>query len=71
MLRKSGRVAARIIVRKNGTYEMVEILQETPPGFGFKEAYIKYLDTATFKPATQNGRPIDVYYRLVIDFTLQ
>jgi hypothetical protein len=70
MLRKSGVVVARLIVKKDGSFEVVEIQQETPPGFGFKEAYLQYLNSGTFKPATQNGRPIDVYYKFGINFTL-
>jgi hypothetical protein len=71
ILRRSGRVKVRLIIRKNGEYEVVRIMEENPPDFGFGEACIQYLGQSTWKPATQNGRPIDVYFELTIMFNLK
>lgn len=71
ILRRAGRVKVRLIIRKNGTYEVVKVLEENPPDFGFGDACLEYLKSSRWQPATQNGRPIDVYFELTIMFNLK
>lgn len=71
ILRRAGKVKVRLIIRKNGTYEVVRVMAETPPDFGFGEACLQYLKQSSWKPAIQNGRPIDVYFELTIMFNLK
>jgi hypothetical protein len=70
IMRRSGEVKVRLIVHKDGSFEIVRIEYEKPPGFGFGEACRQYLAETTFDPAMQNGRPVEVYYNLVIQFSL-
>jgi TonB family protein len=67
MMRRSGKVTARVIVKKDGSYEIVQILKETPPDFGFADAFRQYLQQCgKFKPATRNGKPVEVYYNITL-----
>lgn len=71
IMRRSGEVKVRLIVHKDGSFEIVRIEYEKPPGFGFGDACRQYLAETTFKPAMQNGRPVEVFYNLVIQFSLR
>lgn len=71
ILRRAGAVKVRLIIRKNGDFEVLKVLWEKPPDFGFGEAALEYLQGSKWKPATQNGRPIDVYFEITIQFNLQ
>jgi TonB family protein len=71
ILRRAGKVKVRLIIRKNGSYEVVKVLEENPPDFGFGDACLEYLKSSRWQPATQNGRPIDVYFELTIMFNLK
>lgn len=70
ILRRNGAVKVRLIIRKNGDFEILRVISENPPDFGFAEAAMEYLQGSRWKPATQNGRPIDVYYEITIEFKL-
>lgn len=71
ILRRSGQVRVRMIVYRTGEWKVVGITEETPPDMGFGDACLAYLKTSVWQPATQNGRPIDVYYDLTIRFNLE
>lgn len=71
ILRRNGRVKVRLIIRKNGEFEILKIMEENPPDFGFGEAAKQYLLQSIWKPALQNGRPIDVFYEITIVFALR
>ena len=71
ILRRSGQVKVRLIIRKDGSYEVLRVEREDPPGFGFGDAMLQYLKQSSWKPATQNGRPIDVYFDLTVNFSLK
>lgn len=70
ILRRNGRVRVRLLIRKNGDFEILRIMEENPPDFGFGQAAMQYLLQSKWKPAMQNGRPIDVYYEITILFNL-
>jgi hypothetical protein len=71
MMRARGLVSARIIVYKDGSYEVVKIISETPEGFGFAGAFKQYLEQCgSFKPATRNGRPVDVITTLTLEWKM-
>ena len=67
--RIQGVVIVQAIIDKQGNVTNVKVLKGLPMG----------LDTAAkdairgwkFEPATLNGKPVDVYYNLTVNFTLQ
>jgi protein TonB len=38
---------------------------------GLDQAAVEAVRTWRFRPATLNGRPVDVYYNLTVNFRLQ
>lgn len=63
-----GKVLIRAVVRKDGSVDRAEILTDQP--FGLGEAARRAVQQWRFRPATYQGRPIDVYYTVSFDFTL-
>ncbi len=63
-----GQVLIRAVVRSNGSVDRAEILKDQP--FGLGEAARQAVQNWRFRPATYQGRPIDVYYTVSFDFTL-
>ena len=48
----------------------IEILRSNRPNMGFEDAALAAVKQWRYEPATQNGRPVDVYFTVVVDFTL-
>jgi TonB family protein len=63
----SGRVTLQAVVKKDGSVGDIQVLQSPDPKFGFVEAAIAAVKQWRYKPAMQNGRPIDVYFTIVVD----
>lgn len=63
-----GTVVVRAVVRRNGRVGDVEILRDLPYGLG--EAAASAVRRWRFRPATYQGRPIDVYYNVTVNFRL-
>lgn len=68
ILKRSGLVKLRLIVRKNGAWELDHLISEAPAEFGFADAAVEYLQSSIWKPATRNGVPLDVYFELTMMF---
>ncbi len=66
-----GTVILQAVIRKNGTVRNVTILKSPGPKFGFDEAAIAAVRQWRYKPGLQNGKPVDVYFTVVVDFVLQ
>jgi protein TonB len=68
-----GKVYIRFVVEKDGTVSNVVVLKQ-PAGEGgtllAKEAVRVVRKLEKFKPATQNGKPVRVYYTLPVTFKL-
>ena len=64
-----GRVVLRGIVRRDGTIDDVQIVQDQPYGLG--DAAREAVSRWRFRPATHRGEPIDVYYTVTVNFRLQ
>lgn len=67
--RVQGVVIVQAIVDKNGTVQDVKILKGLP--MGLDKAAVDSIKTWKFEPATLNGKPVDVYFNLTVNFTLQ
>jgi TonB family protein len=64
-----GKVVVRGIVRRDGTIDNVEIIQDLELGLG--EEARRAVSQWRFRPATYRGEPIDVYYTVTVNFKLQ
>jgi TonB family protein len=64
-----GKVVVRGIVRRDGTIDNVEIIQDLEAGLG--EEARRAVSRWRFRPATLRGEPIDVYYTVTVNFRLQ
>jgi protein TonB len=67
--RIQGVVIVQAIINKQGDVENVKVLKGLP--MGLSEEAVKAIKKWRFKPATLNGKPVDVYYNLTVNFRLQ
>ena len=67
--RIQGVVIVQAIIDKQGNVTNVKVLKGLP--MGLDQAAVESIKTWKFKPATLNGKPVDVYYNLTVNFTLQ
>ncbi len=67
--RIQGVVIVQAIVTKEGNVQDVKVLKGLP--MGLDTAAADAVKKWKFKPATLNGKPVDVYYNLTVNFTLQ
>jgi len=49
----------------------IQVLRSPGSKFGFDEAAIAAVKQWRYKPGLQNGKPVDVYFTIVVDFVLQ
>lgn len=64
-----GRIICRFIVRKDGAVSDVEVLREIDPSLDAEAVRVIEL-MPDWKPGTQHGKPVSVYYTLPINFSL-
>lgn len=69
--RVGGRVVLQAVIRESGFVDSVEVLGCTRPGYGLEESAIAAVEQWRYRPATLAGRPIAVYFTIVVDFSLQ
>ncbi|RMG43562.1 MAG: energy transducer TonB [Acidobacteria bacterium] len=69
--RIEGKVILRAVIRKDGTVGDIEVLRAPMPDLGFTEAAIAAVRQWRYRPGVQNGRPVDVYLTVTVNFTLQ
>jgi protein TonB len=67
--RIQGVVIVQAIIDKQGVVRDVKVLKPLP--MGLDKAAVEAVERWKFKPATLNGKPVDVYYNLTVNFTLQ
>lgn len=67
--RIQGVVIVEAIIDKNGNVTNVRVLKPLP--MGLDQAAVDAVENWKFKPATLNGKPVDVYYNLTVNFRLQ
>ncbi len=67
--RIQGVVIVQAIIDKGGNVTNVKVLKGLP--MGLSEEAVKAIKQWSFKPATLNGKPVDVYYNLTVNFRLQ
>jgi len=69
LARIQGTVLVQAVISSTGEVESVEVISSTHPIFdaAAKDAVRKW----RYRPATQNGRPIAVYFTVEVRFLLQ
>jgi len=68
--RLEGNVILQAIVNSDGSVGDVEVLRCNRPNLGFEEAAIEAVQQWRYKPALQNGKPVEVYFTIYVEFTL-
>lgn len=68
--RIQGRVILRAVIKKDGSVSEVEVLKVPAGNLGFSDAAVSAVKQWRYKPALQSGRPVDVYFTVVVNFTL-
>lgn len=68
--RLEGNVILQAVVTKDGTVQDVKVLRVDKPNLGFETAAVEAVKQWRYKPAMQNGRPVDVYFTINVSFTL-
>jgi len=68
--RLQGNLILEAVIRADGTVAEIRVLRCTQPHVGFEEAAIDAVLQWRYEPATQNGTPVDVYFTVVVEFTL-
>ena len=67
--RIQGVVIVEAIIAKDGSVADVKILKPLP--MGLDQAAVEAVRQWRFEPATLDGRPVDVYYNLTINYRLK
>lgn len=68
--RQQARVVLQALILKDGTVDKLEPLESTGD-CGFEEAAIAAVKQWRYKPATQGGKPVSVYFTVVVEFALE
>ena len=69
--RLSSRVIVQAVILEDGTVGETEVLHCDHPGVGFEEAAIEAITRWRYEPARLYGKPVDVYFTVNVEFTLQ
>ena len=64
--RVEGRVIVQAVILMDGSVGDVEVLSSQPSDMGFEQAAIDAVRQWRFEPATQAGRPVDVFHTIVV-----
>lgn len=68
--RIEGNVILQAVIRKDGTVGNVEVLRVNRPNMGFEENAVEAVKKWRYEPALQGDRPVDVYFTVTVEFTL-
>ncbi|HAW49616.1 TPA: hypothetical protein DCX16_01495 [bacterium] len=66
-----GRVKLKLLVNPNGEVDSIEVIEETPKGFGFREEALKAAKKYRFTKPTVFGKGVYVHYILPLRFLLE
>jgi protein TonB len=68
--RLEGNVILQAVIHKDGSVGEVEVLRSNRPNMGFEDSAIAAVRQWRYEPALQNGRPVEVYFTVIVEFTL-
>jgi len=63
-------VILKAVIRADGSVEDIVVLRSSRPSMGFEEAAIQAVRQWRYAPALQNGRPVEVYLTVSVEFKL-
>lgn len=69
--RVGGRVHLQAVIHADGSVGSVRVLGESPGGLGFAERAAAAVSQWRYQPARQDGKPIDVFFTIVVTFKLE
>jgi protein TonB len=67
-VRLEGAVKLRAVILRDGAIGEIEVLEGL--GLGCTQAAIQALRRWRFRPGERNGIPVDAYFELTVDFTM-
>ena len=70
VVRQSGRVVLRAVIDEDGAVDEIEVVECNQPSFGFEESAIEAVQQWQYRPATLRGRPVAVYFVVLVEFKL-
>jgi TonB family protein len=68
--RLEGHVILQAVILRDGSVSEIQVLRVDRPNLGFEDAAIEAVGQWRYTPATQNGRPVDVYLTINVTFSL-
>jgi protein TonB len=68
--RLEGNVILQAIIHDDGTVGDIEILRCNRPNMGFEDSAVEAVSQWRYKPALQNGKPVEVYFTVFVEFKL-
>lgn len=68
--RMEGRVVLQAVIRKDGTVDEIEVLNCNKPNMGFEEKAISAVGQWRYKPAMQGSKSVDVFFTILVNFSL-
>jgi len=63
-------VILQIVVRKDGSVGDITVVRTPGEDLGFEQAAMAAVQRWKYKPAMKDGKPVDVYITVVVDFRL-
>jgi TonB family protein len=69
-VRAQGRVILYAVAHKDGSVGDIRVARTPMEGVGFEEAALKAVKKWRYEPGLLDGKPVDVYFTIVIDFYL-
>lgn len=69
--RVTGQVIVQFLVTKKGDVTQVKIIKANPQGLGFEEEATKAVKSWKFKPAINNGQPVNIWVTQPVRFMLK
>lgn len=66
-----GKVILQAVIFKDGSVGDIQVLQTPGEKLGFDEASVSAVIQWRYKPALQSGKPVDVIFTIVVEFTLK
>jgi len=68
--RLEGNVILQAIIHADGSVGEIEVLRTNRPNMGFEESAMEAVAQWRYEPALQNGKPVEVYFTVFVNFTL-
>lgn len=65
---KTGKTVVQIFLSKKGKLMCTSILQKSE-GYGFDQAALNVIRKVKFRPGEKDGKPVDTYLSLPVEFT--